>query len=482
MSFIYNGTYGGLSDSRHSGLAGSFYRCCGLDFHSKPGKIKVHQRLDKDSGATVTALCKVSLTVSSGETFWFSYSNGKIWRRSTAGTWLLVHTTTAAAGTHGCFGAMEHDGYIYWATQSRLHRIPIANIATVAHWTANAVEDWATFTNTDSAFHPMVRQFNALYIGDAHYVAKVSGATGAHAFEDGSTILNLRSPNRIKTMTDYGIDILIGTFIHANVNSCEVLRWDAESETPTSRDQINENGINAFIRDDNYVYVQAGRAGSIYYYNGELLLPYKIIPGDWSPTKTAYVNPNSSATFQKKPIFGLSNIASNPCLQGVYMLGSYSKDYNRVLDLSFPVSADTADMEIGAILVVGSDLLVSWYDSGASTYGVDKLNWSVKYQNSYLETGILTSINKRSFLKTAFKIFINYAKILPASCGMTIKYKKKYEAGWTTLASITDTILVQERIEATIPKIAALQLRFEFTVNANDAPEIESILAEDNAG
>ncbi|MCK5117878.1 MAG: hypothetical protein KAR44_14885 [Candidatus Aegiribacteria sp.] len=472
---IYDGKFGGLSDSKHSGLAGSFYRCVGLDFHSKPGKIKVHQALAKDSATTVTALCKVALTVSSGETLWFSFTSGKIWRRSTGGTWLLVHTTTAAAGAHGCLGAMEHDGYIYWATQSRLHRIPITNIATAAHWTANAVEDWATFANTDLEFHPMARMFNALYIGDAHYVAKVSGVTGSHAFEDGSTILNLRSPNRIKTMIDYGIDILIGTFIHANVNKCEVLRWDAESETPTSRDQIDENGINAFIRDDNHVYVQAGRAGSIYYYNGELLLPYKIIPGDWSPTKTAQVNPNATATLFKRPVFGLSNIASNPCLEGVYQLGSYSKDYNKVLSLDFPISADLSDVEIGSILVVGSDLLVSWYDVGSSAYGVDKLNWSAKYASAYLETGILTPFNYRSELKNAVKIITNYAKALPASCAIVVKYKRKYEAGFTTMVGVEDTTLVQNVVSEVINKVAALQIKFEFTVNANDAPEIEFI-------
>jgi hypothetical protein len=470
---IYDGKFGGLSDSKHSGLAGSFYRCVGLDFHSKPGKIKVQQKLTKDSAITITALCKVSLTASSGETFWFSYSDGKIWRRSTAGAWLLVYTTTAAAGGHGCLGAMEHDGYIYWATESRLHRIPIANIATAANWTANAVEDWATFANTDSEFHPMARMFNALYIGDAHYVAKVSGATGAHAFEDGSTIFNLRSPNRIKTMIDFGIDILIGTFIHANVNSCEVLRWDAESETPTSRDQIDENGINAFIRDDNHIYVQAGRAGSIYYYNGELLLPYKIIPGDWAPTKTSQINPNAVATLLKRPVLGLSNIANNPCLQGVYNFGSYSKDYGKVLSLDFPVSAGLSSIEIGSILVVGSDLLVSWYDG--SNYGVDKLDWAAKYASAYLETGILTPFNKRSNLKNVIKIITNYAKILPASCAVVVKYKRKYEAGYTTMVGIEDTTLVQNTVEETINKLAALQLKFEFTVSSNNAPEIEFI-------
>ena len=473
---IYNGKFGGLSDSKFSGLAGSFYRCCGIDAHSKPGKLKIHQKLEKDSGAVVTTLCKVAITASSGETFWFSASSGKIWRRSTGGTWLLVHTTTPAAGSAGCLGAIEHDGYIYWATQSRLHRIPIGAIATLANWTANAVEDWATFTNTDAEFHPMVIMFNALFIGDAHYVAKVSGDTGSHAFEDGSTILNLRSPHRIKTMIDYGIDILIGTFIHANVNKSEVLRWDGESETPTSRDQIDENGINAFIRDDNYVYIQAGRAGRIYYYNGSLLVPYQRIPGDWSPTKTAQVNPNSVATLNTIPIFGLSNIAGNPCLQGVFGFGSYSKNYNKCLSLDFPVSADLSDVEIGAIIVTGSDLFVAHYDVGESAYSVDKLSYSQKYPSAYIETGILTDIKTRSQLKTVVKIITNYAKILPASCGIVVKYKKKYEASWTNMVEIEDTNLVQNVVKEIINNTAAFQLRFEFTVNGNNSPEIESLL------
>lgn len=473
MSFIYEGKFGGLSDSKHSGLAGSFYRSVGLDFHSKPGKIKVHQALEKDSATTVTALCKVAITASSGETFWFSYTDGKIWRRSTAEAWLLVHTTTPVAGGAGCLGAIEHDGFIYWATESRLHRIPIANIATLAHWTANAVEDWATFTNTDSEFHPMVIQSNKLLIGDAHYIAKVSGATGAHAFV--ANALDIRQPHRIKCLTTFGIDVIAGTFIHANVNRCNIIRWDTVSSSWTGIDLIEENGVNAFIRDDNYVYAQVGRAGSIYYYNGSALVPYKIIPGDWSPTKTAQINPNSSATLLKRPVFGLSNIAGNPCLQGVYGLGSYSKDYQKVLSLDFPISADLLDVEIGAILVVGSDLLVAWKDVGATAYGVDKLNWSAKYSSAYLETGILTSIEERSNLKNVIKIITNYATALPASCAIVVKYKKKYEASFTTANGIEDTILVQNTVKEVINKLAALQLRFEFTVNANNSPEIENI-------
>ena len=473
MPAIFSGQFGGLANSKWSGLAGSFYRLVGLDFHSVPGILKVRQALAKDSGATVTALCRVSLTASSGETFWFSYTDGKIWRRSTAGTWLLVHTTTAVAGGQGCLGAEEFNGYIYWATESRLHRIPIASIATLAHWTANADEDWATFTNTDANFHPMVLQGTSLFIGDAHYIAEV---TSAHVFT--ADALDIKTPHRIKTMTAYGIDLLAGTFIHANVNRADVIRWDTKSTSWSVIDTVEENGVNAFIKVGNNTYAQAGQAGRIYYYNGATLEPAFRLPGDWSPTKTAEIYPQAVATHMTVPIFGLSNIAGNPILQGVYSFGSYDKNYIKTLDLSFPVSGGLESVEIGSILSVGNDLFVSW--KSASAVGVDKLNWSAKYQSAYLETGILTPPETRSFLKNTKKIIANYAKILPASCGLVFKYKSKYDTSYSSaMTSVKDTNLVQERVEEIIPDVAALQIRIEFTVNNNDAPEVETIFCEE---
>ena len=122
MPSIFEGIFAGLSDSKFSGLKGSFYRLVGIDGHSTPGILKVRQGLAKDSGATVDALCKVRIACSDGSTLWFSSTSGKIWRRTSAGVWSLVHTTTPVAGGTGCLGAIEHDGYIYWATESRLHR------------------------------------------------------------------------------------------------------------------------------------------------------------------------------------------------------------------------------------------------------------------------------------------------------------------------------------------------------------------------
>ena len=458
----------GLADSKHSGIAGSVAEMVGIDIHSTPGLTKIQQALAKDSGATVDAFVRVSITASDGSTLWFSYTTGKIWRRTTSGTWTLEHTTTPAAGAAGCLGAREFDGFIYWATQSRLHRKPITDLT---DW-SDATEDWATFGVTDAAFHPMAEVSLKLLIGDGNQVAKVSGATGAHAFV--ADALDIKAPQRIKTMTAFDIDVLLGTFTATEVNKSTVIRWDTTSTSWQVSDPVEENGINAFIRDDNFVYVQAGQFGKFYFYNGEQLVPFKRLPGDWSPTKTGEVHPGSTTNLLGIPRFGFSNVAGNPANQGVYSLGSYSKDYPKVMDLSFPISEGSlTGLEIGAILAVGADLFVAWKVGAA--FGVDKLNYSAKYASAYIETMILTLTDARFDFKTVQNAFANY-QTLPASTDINFKYKRIHEASFSaTVTSIDDVKLFQKRAELSIGEVAAFQLRLDFTVNSNDAPEVESV-------
>src|SRR3990167_4880392 len=173
MAIIYAGKFGGLADSKYSGIEGSFYRCVGVDGHSTPGLLQVQQKLTKNSGSTVDALAKVTVAASNGYSFWFSSTTGKIWARTSGGSWSLAYTTVAGAGTSGCSGAMEYNGFIYWATQSRLHRIAIANADDA--W-ASVDLDWATFAVTNASYHPMALQDLTLFIGDGNRVTSVTSA------------------------------------------------------------------------------------------------------------------------------------------------------------------------------------------------------------------------------------------------------------------------------------------------------------------
>ncbi len=130
---------GGMSDSKYSGIEHSWYKLVGLDLHSEPGSVSVRQKLAKNSGSTVDALCKVVVECSDGNKYWFSFTSGKVFKDA-SGTWSLAHTTTPEVGGAGCLGACEYEGYIYWATEKRLHRI---KVSATSDWSTGAEEDWS---------------------------------------------------------------------------------------------------------------------------------------------------------------------------------------------------------------------------------------------------------------------------------------------------------------------------------------------------
>src|SRR3989344_4495565 len=453
----------GLSDSKWMGIPGSVAVCVGLDIHSIPGLTQVHQKLTKNSGSTVDEFVKVRLACSNGYSFWFSSTSGKIWARSSAGSWSLAHTTTST-GDDFCLGAEEYNGYIYWATSTRLHRIAIADADN--SW-ASVSHDWATFTVGNTSWHPMAKQNLKLFIGDGNLVASVnsSGTFTANA-------LDIKTPFQIKTMVPFDIDLLIGTWVADTVNRTEVIRWDTTSPSWNTSDPIEEVGINAFMRDDNYMYAQAGLAGNWYYYDGVQLQPFKRIPGTYTSTSYGVVHPGATANFKGIPVFGFSNGSGNPALQGVYSMGSYSKDYPKVLDLSWPISSGSlSSIEIGAILVLGFDLLVAWKDG--STYGVDAIDYSAKYASAYLETRMIYP-GQRDIEKVMSAAYAFYNS-LPASTAVVISYSKN-AAAYVSMSAETkvNSIFQKVQSELSVDGIGSLQLKFAFTVSSNDAHTIEA--------
>lgn len=159
---------------------------------------------------------------------------------------------------------------------------------------------------------------------------------------------------------------------------------------------------------------------------------------------------------------------------GIYTLGRYDKKYPAILDMSYPVSENTtAQVEIGAIMVVGEDFYASWkrVDGPNTYYGVDKIDYTAKYASPTLETRVLTG--NRQML-ASFKDYILAYTELPAGTGYTLFYSTDYGMTWTEITLTTDTmrkILSGENVvEATV-----LQLQLNATVSGNDSPALEKM-------
>lgn len=589
---LENFNLGGLADSDWSGLKNSMSELVGLDLHSTPGLVKVRQTLTKTTAGTpVDEFCLAAIETSDGDAYWFSSESGKIWRES-SDTYTLAHTTTPETGEAKCLGAEEYNGYLYWFTENRVHRIKISDLA---DWGTNAVEDWAElnleqaalggtgqtytlltsinegathrqtftsvispiesiavnitavgtgdwtlyihdasnnllgsktitngnlttgfnifefasdliptvgaiyhihvvstvadgtvdsgvtvdleegsikiYTTSDTEYHPTRVLNGILFIGDRHFVHQIEGQIFT------AQALDIVPPLRIKALGEVGNDLLIGTIVNSSISKTKIYRWDTYSVSFFSSDPIDEVGINSFLEADNHVFVNAGLQGNIYVYNGEQLELFYKVPGDYSPTKYGTIHPNSNANLAGQVLFGFSNGSGNPTEQGVYTLGRNSRNYPNVIDLSYPISERSAGafvlsgIEIGAILVKGSDLYVAW--KRGSTKGLDKLDYSTKLSGAYMTSRVMRW--SRDIITSINEIIVAYQN-MPASCDIDIFTSANYTAfSGTADITVPDTdrklILKQERLE-----LNTLQVKLLFTTNSNDAPTLESLL------
>jgi hypothetical protein len=333
-------------------------------------------------------------------------------------------------------------------------------------------------SNGDTEFHPMRKQNLVLFIGDRNYVHQVDfdRTTGVHVFTNRA--LDLTYPLRVKSLGKFNTDLLIGTVVDARIAKTQIFRWNTWSTSYDVEDEIPEQGINAFIDGDNYTLVSAGEAGNIYFYNGEKLQLMRTMKGNFDAGGKVTVNPEATANFKGLALFGLSNVSGDPIKEGIYSFGSRNSDYPQILSLDFPISQRSSGnfvftkIEIGAIMIVGNDMYVSWRDTnGATVSGIDKLDYSNKIDGAYVTTLVMDV--SRVYLNN-YKQFIAKYVSLPASTDIGISYSINYGA-FVAMSPFTDISLLQKRAELTL-QAAPLQVKFTFTVNANNAPTVTDFI------
>lgn len=349
--------------------------------------------------------------------------------------------------------ADEFEGYVYWTTKNRLQRVAIAD---VDDFSDIDVWEFAAFTNGDDLYHPMIVQNASLFIGDKTTMAQVDNS---HIFFP-STALNTPDSERIMSVERFDIDVVIGT---SYGQYARILRWDTVSDSWNSEDIVFEDGISAFIRDDNYLYAYAGNQGRLYFYNGEKLERFTRIRGDWDASNTATVHAYSVGYYNGLPIFGLSTVAGTPCKMGVYSLGSFSPSYPIALDLAYPLGNTYDTLTFGALIVDGNDFYIAAEDG---VYAIDHSN---KYQYAHIETRQIPVADRRG---TVTEYLAGYVS-LPASTGITFSYRDRYDSSFVALTTVTDAKKEEQRAELSVPNITSLQLRMDFTVSSNDGPEYE---------
>lgn len=456
---------GGMADSEYFGDKNSVAEMVGFDMHSQPGKLIVNQKLTKESGSTVDDLVQARVVCSDGNTYLFGSTNGKIWKRTSGGTYSLEATASPAAGGAGILSAEENDGYIYYAMESRLGRVAVG---APTDWAGSRNDSWATFTNTDATFHPMKKLNGNVYIGDGNFVSVVEGGTFV------ADALDLVEPLRVSALGNYDTDLLIGTYVNTDVMETQFLRWNTWGDSWTYSDPIPEVGINAFLPIDNGVIVSAGTKGHMYEFSGMVLNSYTNLPGTFTrgTSDKCKMYHNAAFNFGGIALFGMSQVSGNAIKYALWSIARRSAKYPWVLAIEYVISENTMEnIEIGMIVGVGDIFLVSW--KSGSNYGVDILDLTAKYTGAYFTTRWMM-VDRREPMNLG-QADVAYA-LLPS--GTDIGIAKQFDDDTTfgsAINTVTDSIRMLKSSKEALGDTVRGRLKVSASVSGNDAPEIEAL-------
>lgn len=453
-----NNFSGGQAASKYSGGFGSYTYGKNLDIHTNPGILQAGQALAKNSGTTVTGLILWQIVDDDG-TYYGGDANGKIWKRTTGGTWSQEKDLSSRI----C-GLTKYNGYYYAATSNTLYRATtIAGLASWQTWTGDYV---------DTEYHPMlVSDDNNLYIGAGLYLSKVSTA-GTYTAD----ALDLPPGWRIRGLAPHDVGLVIGAWKGTSKNEGRIFPWDGLSTsffTP-----VNLVGsCNAMINVNGVTIVQAGNKGEMFYISAGKAVPVVQIPGDYTDTYKINVYPDAMCSFGSLVFMGVGEFTagSHPTTEGIWSFGSKDFNYPQVPNYEYVVSSgSTTGVNIGSILKVGEQVFISWEDAGV--YGVDTINYSAKFNNALYESVVLWEGHPP---KIVHQVAISFAP-LPASCSVTAKYKTQSDTSWQSftdpanLGVCNTTNATELIINQQIPN-KEFELQLTLTTSANTSPKIHTI-------
>ena len=450
--YVIKSFRGGKSDEEGIGVRGSFKYAQSLDIHKKTDSLSCGQAMKKESGSIVTDLILFMVPASDGNSYHFGDS-GKIYKRTSAGVWTLVYTDTNG----GIKGADEWNGVIYWATATQLSYKPFPGLS---DW-SDVAHNWKTLTSAD--WHTMKVGAGVqgdLFICNVDKLAMVD-YTGVFTADAVKIIPN----NITKCLDSDDTDIIIGSVMDSDAEKGYLWAWNTLLANWRKRSKIPFKGVNALITTERML-AQAGEDGGLFF--SDMISQFPIMT--FSPGGKA--NPGGVTNKGNLAMFGIYGADES----GIYSYGRTEANKVKAMNLDYVLSmGKITGIEIGAIEMVGSDLLASWKDG--ATYGVDVVDQANKAD------GIYESLDFDGGSPSVSKAF-NQVKLtmtpLPTGCSIKVKFRlnkngafvKAYLAG---NVETFDTVGATEVIFNTGGEGVIYEVRVELYHKDNTTPEIMSV-------
>jgi len=366
-SFIINKFSGGVSDYEDRGITGAFKFAQNIDVRKRRDSLSCTQTITDDlASGTFDSRCRFIVPASDGNTYFFT--NTKIYKRTSGGTYTLGHTDTDG----GINGAAEWvnnvgDTFIYYTTATKLHRKRIIGTGyTNTGWgDLDATVNSQTYpkTNLTSADWHTMRQVNGALLGCNSNTIFYVG------YDDSFTnnALQLIPSNISKTLVESATNVRVGANRTDTSMSSNIFLWDLISQNYNDKMQLPFSSINAMIESEVGI-MQFGSNGGLYFYSDSSKLPITRFP-DGGQTDPEGVEVSDGLAY-----FG---VYGNGTKSGLYTYGRKWKNADFILNCEHQFTCD----EINAVKKIGSVLFFS-YKTG-SNYGVKKIDLSNKAVGTY---------------------------------------------------------------------------------------------------
>lgn len=310
------------------------------------------------------------------------------------------------------------------------HLTSTVNDATVVT-TTNADLDTADF-HTYYQFlvaddhHPIEHHAEKLNIGNERYLATWDAITyNPHR-------LTLPSGFRIRCLGQWREYLVMGVTRGTNITDYEqgyLFFWDGYSTTYNFYVIVPEGGVNCIMSGDP-MYFMAGYSGDLMKYEGGIPKKVRRVPKVDIAT-TLEFNRKAMAMWRALVHFGVaSNSTSTALERGVYSYGTSDPELAPTLSFDYPLSLGIttgANLEIGMVLPIGSDLLVSW--KNGTSYGVDLIDpFGAPAASGRIE--FLITDAKKIFAEKQAQALRGYFKALASGDSMQFEYKIDRESSW----------------------------------------------------
>lgn len=378
--FLQKSWTGGFSDDKFAGIKNSFFNAQGVSIRENPFSVTIANKSEKNSGSAITTLVEKIISVGNNI---IAFGGNKVYIRSrTSGSWSNCYTDTV--DTNDITNAIEYNDYLYWTTNTKLHRIATADIDT--DWTGD-VDGWAfpqTLTGNTS-YKPMIEIFNKLYVWDGYNLAEWDDV----AFT--ASKLTVAEVEVIRELTYWGGNIKIYTNEWDNYGKQYL--WNAVDNSYSQFIAWDWLPFDWVINKDgrDYVFTE-GRLFVSDGYNRQQLKDFNKF--QWFP--------NGLDVLDWIIYIGWD--------WGLWTWGKLNKDYPEVLNFEHPYSQFSSDENPTIGAVHNSWLWLYYSRSNGTDYWIDLLSTSNVYDEGFLEWLIYTG-GTISDIKDIDKLFVSYAPI-----------------------------------------------------------------------